>query len=138
MFSWKKFVNRILRLIICRVGNSAHFAPNYQPVWQNLSAHFAPKRLNDRRILSVSRIPECLKMRLIGCRFLNSAHFAPLACGIGKNFNAQFAPNRQSSKAHFAINGIFWQKELNFAHFALNRLLKREFGAFCAYCAVQG
>ena len=52
-------------------------------------------------------------LRLSCCRFLNSAHFAPLARGIGKNFNAQFAPNRLLSKAHFAINGIFWQKELN-------------------------
>jgi len=68
-------------------------------------------------------------LRLIRGRFLNSAHFAPLACGIGKKFNAQFAPNWLLSKAHFAINGIFWQKELNFA---LNCLLKREFGAFCA------
>jgi len=47
-------------------------------------------------------------MRLIDRRFLNSAQNAPLACGFGKNFNAHFALNQQSSKAHFAINGIFW------------------------------
>jgi len=71
-------------------------------------AQIAPKRLNDRRILRDWKIRETLKMRLICCRFLNFAHFAPLACGIGKKFNAQFAPNRLLSKAHFAINGIFW------------------------------
>ena len=71
-------------------------------------AQIALNRLNNRRILSVSRILQYLKMRLIDSRFLNSAHFAPLACGIGKNFNAHFAPNRLLSKAHFAINGIFW------------------------------